>query len=144
MELFRIIGFSCAWSWSLVSHRDSPRPSTPWSTLPVQKMTADYADSEDFRNPMKSQSLQIGATIFQEEVYSLSLWASERQCREACPTRLCDFATNSSARNLPKTHAFDEDTPNSEFQAFPVHLGHFPWLSVRIFGGIETRWLQIC
>lgn len=75
---------------------------------------------------MKSQSLQIGATIFQEEVYSL--WASERR-REACPTRLCDFATNSSARNLPKNkNEFDEDTPNSEFQAFPVHLGHFPWL----------------
>ena len=50
-----------------------------------------------------------------------------------------DSATN-SARN-PKTHEFD-DTPNSEFQAFP-HLGHFPW-NVRIFDGIEMRWLQIC
>ena len=36
-----VVGFSCAWSWSLVSHRDSPRPS--WSTLPCRKslMTAD-------------------------------------------------------------------------------------------------------
>ena len=58
----------------------------------VQKMTADYADSEDFRNPMKSQSLQIGATIFQEEVYSLSLGfrAAMQRSMSYKTLRLCD------------------------------------------------------